>query len=99
MEYHAHINGGNVKSLRDRSFSKLSDQHKKDLDALATKNDKDYESYIDKHTDLFKLPGQEKADVIGKAVGQRIPYMALKQSGKSDEDIDKIVDALKMRKE
>ena len=90
MEYHAYINGGNAKSLRDRSFNKLSDQHKKDLDASATKNDKDYENYIDKHTDLFKLPGQEKADVIGKAVGKHIPYMALKQSGKSDEDIDKI---------
>ena len=71
-EYHAHINGGNVKSLRDRSFGKLSDQHKRDLDALATKNDKDYIDYINKHTNLFKLPGQVND----------MPYVVLKQEGR-----------------
>lgn len=95
MEYHAYMNGANVKSLRDRSFSKLSDQHKKDLDVMATKNDKDYENYINKHTDLTNTPGKEKADIIGKATGKYMPYLALKQLGFSDKGMDTAISKIK----
>ena len=96
MEYHAYMNGTNVKSLRDRSsFSKLSDRHKRDLDASATKNDKDYENHINKYTNLYNSPNQKKADIIGKATGQRIPYLALKQLGFSDKGMDNAISKIK----
>ena len=95
LEYNAYMNGANVKSVRDRSFNTLSDQHKKDLNVMATKNDKDYEDYINKHTDLFNSPGQKKADIISKASGQRMPYLALKQLGFSDKGMDNAIAKIK----